>query len=189
MMEPPKAKQATTDMIAPLARLELTVYKAKMSRTSGQSPEALEATVAELEDLIQGKYLRYCDPSEPMHYTIMVGARAAILNARLRTRLIRVKRGIASVSEKNEVFTMALKLLDYDAAVMSGPLASRYSWQFRVFFSWEVPCNSSARSKIAVMSATLGRRSNASSPATQILSRRPGLSSSPLHALLCVLGT
>ncbi len=137
MTEPPKAKQAATDMIAPLARLELTVYKAKMSRTSGQSPGALEAAVAELEDLIQGKYLRYCDPTEPMHYTVMVGARAAILNARLRTRLIRVKRGIASVSEKNEVFTMALKLLDYDAAVMSGPLASRYAWQFRVFFSWE----------------------------------------------------
>lgn len=138
MTESPREKNAATDMMIFLVRVEITSFRAKLSTTWERlTPEGLEAALKQLEDTVEGKYLRYCDVTDPAHYLIMVGTRAAMLNARLRTRLSRMKAGTATTAERKEIFSLALKILDHDVALTSSPLTARYSWQWQAFFSWE----------------------------------------------------
>ncbi|KAK5170476.1 uncharacterized protein LTR77_005064 [Saxophila tyrrhenica] len=136
MTQRPQEKEAATDMLVFLVRVEITSFRAKMSRAPGKSTD-MEASLKELENRIQSKFTRHCDVTNPVHYMIMVGNQAAMLNARLRTRLTRVKKGEASDAERKEVFAVALKILDHDVALQTNELATRFSWQWQAFFSWE----------------------------------------------------
>lgn len=138
MTEAPIEKSAATDMMIFLVRVEITAFRAKLSTTWERlTPDELEAALKLLEDTVEGKYLRYCDVTDSAHYLIMVGTRAAMLNARLRTRLSRMKAGTATTIERKEIFMLALKILDHDVALTSSPLTARFSWQWQAFFSWE----------------------------------------------------
>jgi hypothetical protein len=138
MIQPPVEKRGATSMMMFLIRLEISVYRMKLGQTADwKDSQQRDAAFQSLEDRIETTYLRYCDVTDPSHYLVLVGSRAALLNARLRSRLSRLKAGDTIAIDSKETFKLALKLLDYDAAMRSSLIISRYTWQWQSFFSWE----------------------------------------------------
>ncbi|KAJ6157419.1 hypothetical protein N7470_005011 [Penicillium chermesinum] len=98
MKQPPSEKDGVTDMMFCLARSEFGKWLRRWSAADGSDPSnspwaslasssmssrGKDEAVKELESLLEEKYLKYCDPSIPLHSVTIMMARSAILYTRL----------------------------------------------------------------------------------------------------------
>ncbi|KAF7194520.1 Transcription factor vrtR1 [Pseudocercospora fuligena] len=145
MEAPPVEKKGATDMIFCRARSEIGKFHQKVKPALGNWSKLWEAkdlplihdALQELEDIMEEKYIRYCDISIPIHCLTLGLARGAINSARLRIRMGRAKIDGATPEERKDMYKLGLKVLDLDVSIMSNGNLSRYHWHMRAFFQWD----------------------------------------------------
>lgn len=90
------------------------------------------------EDEIELKYLRYCEFLNPLHNLTQAMARGAITAGRLRVRLGRARETkTLPDKEREEIWELARKIIDYTLAVNTNPTFFRFKWHMKSFFPWD----------------------------------------------------
>lgn len=149
MVDRPIARTGATDMMYWLCKAELVRLYLKTREWTFllQRPgdagylrnlEAAEKTVDETEDAMESKYLRYCDPVDPVHILTLVTCRAAIQSQRFRMILPSAKEGLADEASRSKMTKTALRVIDYVTSMHSNPALSKFVWHTCVFFCWDV---------------------------------------------------
>ncbi|KAJ9635644.1 hypothetical protein H2204_005818 [Knufia peltigerae] len=100
-----------------------------------------ESLICQIEDLLERKYLRYCDPFNSLHNLVSVMARWTI--CRLRLFAHNPRRYIDSSipipqRERDIVFTTASSLLDYASMAPDNPSLKKYRWRVHVSYLWNI---------------------------------------------------
>lgn len=97
-----------------------------------------DETLKEIESLIEVKYLRYCDPSQPLHLMIMLMGRCAMNTIRFLTHHPRRWASIEQtpVSERQWVWEVSIRLLEQHNMLQSNPQLKRFSWQAAYVMQW-----------------------------------------------------
>ena len=65
---------------------------------------------------MKGKFFRYCDIVNPVHFQVTSMARSAISAMRLRDLLLKVRNKTVTDVERRELSQLAQKILDTDTA-------------------------------------------------------------------------
>ncbi|CAJ2502343.1 Uu.00g097370.m01.CDS01 [Anthostomella pinea] len=95
-----------------------------------------DSIIAQVEDQLERKYLRYCDPSKPLHTFASIMIRSSVCQMKLSAhnprQFLRVPQ-----SERNIVFENAMKLLEYLNFMRSGQQGlEKYMWQIGTSYLW-----------------------------------------------------
>lgn len=96
-----------------------------------------DKTIDELEARLQDKYLKYCDPSIPLHLLSIYFAKSVICTMRLMAHHPRQypdKGASMPQKERDMLFNESLKMLEYDGLGHSEKLVQRYLWHIHVHF-------------------------------------------------------
>lgn len=140
MPGPPQEQKGSTDMIFVLARLCVGKRFAKAGKPLGppqfENFTDAEKFINEAEEEVEEKYVRYCDVINPLHFLAMVLARAGITSMRLRIRLLKAKDQTATYEERREMFQLAMRQLDTDAAMHRHEGLNKYKWHVRPISVW-----------------------------------------------------
>lgn len=97
-----------------------------------------DAFVKEIQDIIEAKYLRYCDPSQPLQlYASLVG-RSALNTLRFLTHHPRSWSDATSQSEREMVWKVSITILEQFDMIQSNRHLQRYSWYSNYFMQWHV---------------------------------------------------
>lgn len=105
---------------------------------SGSEKVAIDEAARELEEVFETKYLRYCDPSQPLHLMIMLGARYSINGVRFLTHHPRRWASIEQtpLSERRWVWEVSNKLLEQYNMFQSNPQIKQFAWHAAYFLQW-----------------------------------------------------
>ncbi|KAH8895436.1 hypothetical protein GQ53DRAFT_50721 [Thozetella sp. PMI_491] len=92
--------------------------------------------LAPLEKMIEEKYLRFCDPDNPLHYLTIWATRAYIAKARLVQAYWRWTSTSepATEADRDTILKVAADLLEADTKILSNPLTKGYRWLFSFYF-------------------------------------------------------
>ncbi|KAF2770597.1 hypothetical protein EJ03DRAFT_310150 [Teratosphaeria nubilosa] len=149
MSEKPKERTGATDMIFCLCRAEIGKFHQKAKPWLGASGHlvenndlhtvaAIEKDLDELENTLESKFFRYCDFVEPLHCLTLAMGRGAMSMARLRLRLPRMRtEAHMNLEERQLVYALALRVMDYCNSALSNPVLSRYSWHLQSFLQYD----------------------------------------------------
>ncbi|KAH0497613.1 hypothetical protein TgHK011_004906 [Trichoderma gracile] len=93
-----------------------------------------------VEDHLERKYLRYCDPSSPLDTFISIMARSAVCKMRLFAHNIRQFAHLsakASQKDHDVSFFNAMKLLEYANLIQGGHMGlDKFTWQIGTSYLW-----------------------------------------------------
>ncbi|GKZ31842.1 transcription factor vrtR1 [Aspergillus brasiliensis] len=145
MTEPPQNQRGASEMIFCLARMELSNFYTrtgvKLKGDGGiiefRDSEDIERLIDEVEDLIETKYLRYCDIMDPLHFLTTGVMRSAISAVRLRARMPLLKQENITHTQRRHLCALAEKVLDTSKAMYSNPATQKFRWQMQAFFVWD----------------------------------------------------
>lgn len=149
----PAGSDRTTDMVFVALRYEMTNFAAARIakfRQQGKEPSKMDLhasfddkakmdeAVKGIEDLIETKYIRYCDPGQPLHLMTMMMARSSMDVIRF---LLHHPRRWASieqtpVSERQFVWELSVKSIDRINTLQSNPLLKDFAWHAPYFLQW-----------------------------------------------------
>jgi hypothetical protein len=161
MREPPIEHTGVTEMLFCSVRYEIGDFM-MLSQTwknlevetdgtdnNGTSMAAKDKAIDELEDRLEQKFLRHCDPSIPLHLLSTIMAQSAICRMRLIARRVYKRHGtktrVQPQSEKDEAFQLSLKMIEFDnighgkigqEPATRGSLKG-FMWHVNVFFQIE----------------------------------------------------
>lgn len=143
MTQTPVEQQGATDMMFRLSRTCIGFAFAKTGKTQGGGmggnfDEAAEAqkAIQDAEREVEEKYIRYCDPINPLHFLSMALARSGILAMRLRLYLSKMRNKTATDADKRETLHLALRILETDNGVCTHPGTAKFRWHTQSFFLW-----------------------------------------------------
>lgn len=102
---------------------------------SGSDNVEIDETFREVEEILETKYLRYCDPSQPLHLMTMLMARFAMSVVRFLTHHLRRSASVEQIplSERQWVWEISIKLLDQHNMVQSNPQLKQFAWYAAYF--------------------------------------------------------
>lgn len=140
MTTAPQEQKGATEMIFCLARAGIGKFFAQSMRGTAtehsQHHSAFEPLIREAECEVEEKYIRYCDITNPLHFLTIGMARSAITAMRIKIRLPRVRDQTATDAERRELFQLAHKIIDTDAAAYAHTGLQRYKWHVRSFWAY-----------------------------------------------------
>ncbi|KAL9080803.1 MAG: hypothetical protein Q9157_000499 [Trypethelium eluteriae] len=98
----------------------------------------VEKACRALEEALETKYLRYCDPSQPLHLLTMLVARYGMNVVRFLTHHPRRWASIEQtpLPERQLVWEVSIKLLEQFNMVQSNPLLRRFAWHGAFYQQW-----------------------------------------------------
>ncbi|KAI1374242.1 fungal-specific transcription factor domain-containing protein [Hypoxylon crocopeplum] len=104
----------------------------------GSSTAEMEESSREIEELLEAKYLRYCDPSQPLHLMTMLMARCSINIIRFMSHHPRrwASREQTPPSERQWVWEICIRLLEQHNMLQSNPQLKRFAWHAPYFQQW-----------------------------------------------------
>jgi hypothetical protein len=144
MTEQPIERKGATDMIFCLSRLQIHNFYTRKSvqsdsagTTQSRDSDEVEAAIGEVEDLIETKYLRYCDIVNPLHFLTSAMVRSATNAVRLRVRMPLLLNDTSTLAERQALSTLAERILDTQSAVYSNASLVKFRWQTQTFFIWD----------------------------------------------------
>jgi hypothetical protein len=93
-----------------------------------------------LEDLLETKYLRFCDPSQPLQFLTLLGARMATNIVRFVAHHPRRWANLDHVppSERQFVWDIAMSLLEQCNMLQSNPQLQCFAWSVPYVMPWHV---------------------------------------------------
>lgn len=144
---------AVTDMIFIALRYELTKFagdRIAIFRLQGKNPSQFHLVASgddkthiddafrEVEEILESKYLRYCDPSQPPHLMTMLIARFSLSIIRFLSH--HPRRWVSSEqipqAERQFVWDVCTKPLGQQNMHLSNPLLNRFAWHEPYFQQW-----------------------------------------------------
>lgn len=150
MKEPPAEKEGATEMIFCCLRYETAqALRAAKSvhRKGGEGHWAIQTGVElmpekdkaidELEARFQERFLKYCDPSIPLHLLAIYMAKSVICTMRIMAHHPRQypdKGASMPQKEKDMLFSESLKELEYDTLSHTTPAIRGYLWHITTHF-------------------------------------------------------
>jgi hypothetical protein len=149
MKEPPIEKEGATEMIFCCLRYDVAdaLRNAGVTTKDGVGswhiPTGVDLiaekdkAIDELEIRFEQKYVRYCDPSIPLHLLVMYVAKSVICTMRLMAHHPRQypdKGASMPQKEKDMLFTESLKELEFDSLGHTIKSVQRYLWHIHVHF-------------------------------------------------------
>jgi transcription factor-like protein len=151
MVNPPPERNGITPIAICRIRCEIIDFMRKFS-TSAPSDVRLEmltssditiskkdSMISQIEDLLERKYLRYCDPSQSLHNFVSIMIRTAICKMKLFAHNPRqfASQGIELPQiERELIFSHATKLLEYIVLLKGNPTLEKYSWHIGTSHLW-----------------------------------------------------
>jgi len=151
---PQAAAESTkpTEMIWCMLRFELASFaatqKARLHKLGKSSDEytAMDDLkmkiffIKEIEDMMETKYLRFCDPSQPLQLIAMLGARITTNMIRFMAHHPRrwSKLDQVPVSEQQLVWDIVIQLLEQYNMMQSNPQLRRFAWSVPYFIQWHI---------------------------------------------------
>lgn len=143
MREPPVDHIGATEMMFFLTRCEIAQFLRRVRATctfdgcwhelsSSQIPLiAKDKAIDELEELLDRKYLKYCDASIPLHFISATMARSAICKLRhiaRHPRLLPDRGAHLPQDEKDNFFSLSLKMIEYSNLLHSHQGTQKFTW-------------------------------------------------------------
>jgi hypothetical protein len=142
-----------TEMIWCVFRTELASFAAtqiarmqKLGKTGYTSEEYAamddlkikDVFIDELEDVIETKYLRFCDPSQPLQLLTLVVGRSVMNLIRFMAHHPRRWATLERVpeSEQQLVWDICIQLMEQYGMMQSSPQLRRFAWNVPYFLSW-----------------------------------------------------
>lgn len=97
-----------------------------------------DAPLKEMEGHLETKYLRYCDPSPPLHLMTMLLARSAINTVKFLTHHPRRWTSISQTprAERQWVWEICIKLLEQHNMLLSNPQLKHFAWHAAFVMQW-----------------------------------------------------
>jgi hypothetical protein len=153
MTELPSESPGLTDALFVVTRCEMGKFAAPRIaalREKGMDPRQMnldhsaksktdrENLIHELENAIETKHLRYCDPSQPLHLVAMVVARYGLNVARFLMHHPRNWGNIEKtpIEERQKIWEVCLKLLEQQIMLQTNPVIKRFAWSATYFRQW-----------------------------------------------------
>ena len=153
MTEPPVPQTRPTEMVSVLLRIELVMFfldkhrqrtltdfeNLRLVEDWNTSAEERDATMNELEQRLEDKFLKYCDPSVPIQFMSAIIGRGAINMMRLMTHHPRKwgAQGQLPPAERDFLWGVSMKLLEGTNMAHSSKALQRFMWHTRVHFVWQ----------------------------------------------------
>lgn len=94
--------------------------------------ERKDAMIDEMEDYFERKYLRYCDPTDPLHTISAIMMRSSVCKMRLHAhnpKYFASREGAVSQEERDIAFSNAMRIIQYASSANSVPALHRYQWR------------------------------------------------------------
>lgn len=94
--------------------------------------------IQKIVDMIETKYLRFCDPSDPLQLMTLFGGRTATNLVRFLAHHPRRWANLDQVpaAEQQLVWSIALQLLEQYNTMQSNPQLRRFAWNIPYFIQW-----------------------------------------------------
>ncbi|KAM3079931.1 hypothetical protein ACMFMF_003349 [Clarireedia jacksonii] len=99
-----------------------------------------DIVIQQTEELFETKYLRYCDPSNSLHYLTSILARSVICKLKLIAHNPRQFADLGMKipeSEREIIFSNAIKLLEYTNLTQTSPQLRKYTWSISTSYLWD----------------------------------------------------
>ncbi|KAE8441170.1 hypothetical protein EG329_005799 [Mollisiaceae sp. DMI_Dod_QoI] len=151
MKEPPKEKEGATEMLFVCLRYETAQALRSARKTRGQDggwhiapgsdviPEKDKA-IDELEVRFEEKFVRFCDPSIPLHLLAIYVAKSVICTMRIMAHHPRQypdKGASMPQKEKDMLFSESLKELEYDSLGHTTKSIQGFLWHVTSHFQFD----------------------------------------------------
>ncbi|OBT92880.1 hypothetical protein VE01_08931 [Pseudogymnoascus verrucosus] len=152
MVEPPPERTGITSIVLSLIRFDIIDFLRKVKsqhsydvgweNLTGQAvtPAERDNLIKQVEGILETKYLRYFDPSNPLHYFSSVLARSAICKMNLYAYNPRQFANCgAKVPQRARdiIFTNGMKLLEYGNLLHRDPNLRKFSTQTSSGYIWD----------------------------------------------------
>jgi hypothetical protein len=113
---------------------ELTMASASPDK-SAQDIGQVDAVIDELQERLENRLFKYCDPSIPTHKMLRMFGRGAIARIKLtiRRRSMYAKSGL-SLQERDNTFLLCLQLAEAPNSFAKDKTIQRFLWQANAFF-------------------------------------------------------
>jgi len=149
MKELPKEKEGVTEMLFCCLRYEVARALRKsggfpfdlkdgpLSATSIEAIAKKDKAISELEQLFHEKYIRFCDPSIPLHLLAIYVSKSVICTMKLMAHHPRQypdKGASMPQKEKDMIFGESLKELEISSMGHSTPSVQGFLWHIHVHF-------------------------------------------------------
>lgn len=140
-----------TDILFVAFRCEMTNFAASRVaefRKQGKDPSmwalhtqdqsAKTRAFSELQNTLETKYLRYCDPSQPLHLLTMLVGRYGMNVVKFLTNHPRkwISLDQTPLEERKLVWDVSIKLLEQHQMVQSNPMLQPFAWHATYFQQW-----------------------------------------------------
>jgi hypothetical protein len=155
VIEPPTPHTGATEMMFCLLRYEFGVFfvGAKLGprgRTSAfdgvwqavstneLSISERDQTINELQEILESKFLRFCDPLNPLHFLTGALARSVLSTMRFKIHHPRGRhRQKLSTEELEMLFNSSLRIIEYDNLGHSARSVQGFLWHIKSHFAWD----------------------------------------------------
>lgn len=148
MKEPPVVHERSTEAVFAVARSAFWNYlrhttfhldftnptlKPLAKRLSNESSSD-ESDMVQLERIMDSRYLKFCDPENPIHFMTLWSLRAQIAKCRLLEHLASHPNSTQTELQNDTATFHALLLIECDTKVMTSPLTKGFRWFNRFYF-------------------------------------------------------
>jgi hypothetical protein len=155
MASPAPSSTKLTDMVYFVLRTELMVFgrkraaefrhqdkdASKWDYIASRSDQRLkDQIILEIEELLESKYLRYCDPSQPLQHLTMLMARSSLNTVRFLCYHPRrwASQEQTPESERQLVWKSSIALLEQYDIMQSDRRLQGFAWYVAYFLQWHV---------------------------------------------------
>lgn len=148
MKEPPVVHERSTEAVFAVARSAFWNYlrhttfhldfinptlKPLAKRLSNESSSD-ESDMVQLERIMDSRYLKFCDPDNPIQFMTLWSLRAQIAKCRLLEHLASHPNSTQTELQNDTATFHALLLIDCDTKLMTSPLTKGFRWFNRFYF-------------------------------------------------------
>ena len=154
MPQAPAESTKPTEMIWCLFRSDMTIFATTQNVKIQKQGKAVLATdeyiamddlkikddfIQKMEDMVETKYLRFCDPCQPIQFMTLLTARLATNLTRFLAHHPRrwAKMDHVPASEQQLVWGIAFQLLEQYDMMQSNPQLRRFAWNVPYFIQWQ----------------------------------------------------
>lgn len=93
-----------------------------------------DADLPIFETVLENKYLRHCNPENPLHFMSMWTTRGQLAKSRLMDHHLRYSSVVQTDSQCDAAISYAQRMLECDTKLLSSPLTKGYRWLLNFYF-------------------------------------------------------
>ncbi|KAE9364811.1 hypothetical protein N431DRAFT_389140 [Stipitochalara longipes BDJ] len=143
MKHPPAVQEKPTDSIFAVVRGELgdfvrhTIFHLDFTTPALKPLVPEDAELATVEKMIEDKYLRFCDPENPLHFMTIWWTRSYLGKCRLLEHHSKFSSSTTpqTDAQRDILISIAIDMLECDTKLRSSPLTKPFRWLIHLHFA------------------------------------------------------